>query len=509
MRVLIQDELCDGFLDYSCRQGWVEISVSRWVTLKRLQGLYFERPKSVGLVLDYVGQIGVRATLAKVVSRTAERFRNEKYLSVGIGRAVGNEYAGQAVLFIAPCHPRCVDRISLPPELVFPVDDLGDMLSAPDIVKFGDLSASVTDDTSAFEALSGWTSDSGIPPGVVDWGLVKDVIRRCADGRSFPAAGEPTARPFAAHVSPPTRVGATLFGYGNYAKTVILPNLPKDLVVSRIHEIDPLQVPRKRDPAVVWSTSPELASDDQSKVVFIAGYHHSHGPLAAEALARGKDCVVEKPLVTSRAQLQVLEQALANSSGRFFACFQKRYSRFNAWARSDLGVKAGDPVNYHAIVYEVPLPDKHWYRWPNSRSRLVSNGCHWVDHFLFMNDWSAPEAWNVQVGSDGTLSAFVSLRNSACMTLTLTDIGSERIGVQDHIQMRAGRVTVRLSNDSEYVAEDSSRILRRTRINKMATYRDMYVAIGQKIVAGAPGDSRESILGSSSLVLALEEALNH
>ena len=124
-----------------------------------------------------------------------------------------------------------------------------------------------------------------------------------------------------------------------------------------------------------------------------------------------------------------------------------------------------------------------------------------------MNDWSGPQAWDVQTGSDGTLSAFVTLRNGACMTLTLTDIGSERIGVQDHIQLRAGRVTVKLSNDSEYVAEDSSRILRRTRINKMATYRDMYVAIGQKIVAGSPGDSRESILGSSSLVLALEESL--
>jgi predicted dehydrogenase len=340
----------------------------------------------------------------------------------------------------------------------------------------------------------------------VKWGLVRDVIRRCADGRTFPSTGEATARLAAAQVSRSARVGGTLFGYGNYVKTVILPNLPKDLVVNRIHEIDPLQIPRKRDPAVLWSTSAELASDDQGKVVFIAGYHHSHGPLAAEALTRGKDCVVEKPLVTSREQLQPLEQALASSTGRYFACFQKRYSRFNAWARSDLGVQAGDPINYHAIVYEVPLPDKHWYRWPNSRSRLVSNGCHWVDHFLFLNDWSAPEAWNVQAGSDGTLSAFVSLRNGACMTMTLTDVGSERIGVQDHIQLRAGRVTVRLSNDSEYMAESSSRILRRTRINKMATYRDMYSAIGQKIVAGSPGDSRESILVSSLLVLDLEES---
>ena len=69
-------------------------------------------------------------------------------------------------------------------------------------------------------------------------------------------------------------------------------------------------------------------------------------------------------------------------------------------------------------------------------------------------------------------------------------------------------MTVRLNNDSDYVAESSSRILRRTRINKMTTYRDMYAQIGRKIVAGSPGDSRQSIVGSASLVLDLEEALS-
>ena len=80
--------------------------------------------------------------------------------------------------------------------------------------------------------------------------------------------------------------------------------------------------------------------------------------------------------------------------------------------------------------------------------------------------------------------------------------------MQDHIQLRAGRATVRLNNDSDYVAENSSRILRRTRINKMRTYRDMYAQIGRKIVTGSPGDSRQSIVGSASLVLDLEEALS-
>jgi predicted dehydrogenase len=474
------------------------------VTLKRVSGLYFERARSARMVLNYVGEIGIAPTIKKILSRSAERYRNEKYLSIGFGTAAGDGGREQRVVFLATGHPRCVDRIVLPEALVARVadDQIGGVAGT---VEYADLSGDAVGIPPWLEAVGGWDPESGEAAPDIDWAVVTALGNTSRKMQTFPVSAEPSASVGA--VASHAGVSGTLFGYGNYAKTVILPSLPKELRIQQIHEIDPLQIPQNRSPDVTWSTSPVLAADDLSKVVFIAGFHHSHGPLAVEALARDKDCVVEKPLVTSRAQLAELDLALQKSKGRFFACFQKRYSRFNDWARGDLGVQAGDPINYHAIVYEVPLPDKHWYRWANSRSRLVSNGCHWVDHFLFLNEWSSPERWDVQAAADGTLSIFVTLQNGACMTMTLTDIGSERIGVQDHIQLRAGGVTVRLNNDSDYVAENSSRILRRTRINKMTTYRDMYAQIGRKIVAGSPGDSRQSILGSASLVLDLEEAL--
>jgi predicted dehydrogenase len=506
LQVLVNNTLQGGFPDYACMPGSVDIRVRRMVTLRRVSGLYFERTRSARMVFNYVAEIGVGSTIKKVLSRSAERYRNEKFLSIGFGVTAADGGGVQYVVFVATRHPRCVDRIVLPGALVARVAD-PPVVGAEGAIEHVDLSGGADAIPAWLDAAGGWDPESGEDAPVIDWAAVTALGKTSAQLRAFPISAEApttTGSGTATHVG----ITGTLFGYGNYAKTVILPSLPKQLVIRRIHEIDPLQVPRNRDPEIAWSTSPVLATDDASKVVFIAGYHHSHGPLTVAALARDKDCVVEKPLVTSRAQLAELDLALQKSKGRFFACFQKRYSRFNDWARSDLGVKVGDPINYHAIVYEVPLPDKHWYRWASSRSRLVSNGCHWVDHFLFLNEWSMPQTWNVQSAADGTLSVFVTLQNGACMTMTLTDIGSERIGVQDHIQLRAGRVTVRLNNDSDYVAESSSRILRRTRINKMTTYRDMYAQIGRKIVAGVPGDSRQSIVSSASLVLDLEDAMS-
>jgi NADPH:quinone reductase-like Zn-dependent oxidoreductase len=101
------------------------------------------------------------------------------------------------------------------------------------------------------------------------------------------------------------------------------------------------------------------------------------------------------------------------------------------------------------------------------------------------------------VPAPGVRAGQLLIRTSASLVSAGTD-GVEGFRVGDRVASSGNHVEI---------AEDSSRILRRTRINKMATYRDMYVAIGRKIVTGSPGDSRESILASSSLVLALEEAL--
>ncbi|BFU91062.1 MAG: hypothetical protein NTAFB01_22490 [Nitrospira sp.] len=92
--------------------------------------------------------------------------------------------------------------------------------------------------------------------------------------------------------------------------------------------------------------------------------------------------------------------------------------------------------------------------------------------------------------------------------MVLTDQGSERIGVQDYIELRANGVTARMSNGAMYEAESKSRILRRLTINKMDSYRRMYRSIGQKIAQGVIGDTIESVRVSTGAVLLLEQQLN-
>jgi len=257
-----------------------------------------------------------------------------------------------------------------------------------------------------------------------------------------------------------------------------------------------------------WDSSPNVRAIEDFDVYFIAGYHHAHAPLASTALRRGAYAVTEKPLAVDRSQLAELLGAMRDTEGGFFACFHKRYSPFNDYAWKDLGCESGEPINYHCVVYEVPLPDLNWYRWPNSKSRLISNGCHWLDHFLFLNHFCEVMSMSIDEAPDGTINCSVTLENGAYFTMVLTDTGSERIGLQDHVELRARGVTVTIVNNARYLAENARRVMRRARINKTLPYGLMYRLIAEQIAAGDVGDSLASVRISAGLVLDLEDRLD-
>jgi hypothetical protein len=92
--------------------------------------------------------------------------------------------------------------------------------------------------------------------------------------------------------------------------------------------------------------------------------------------------------------------------------------------------------------------------------------------------------------------------------MVLTDHGSDRIGVQDHVELRANDATVKLVNATRYESENGQKVLRRKRVNKIEAYRLMYQSIGKSIADGSPGDSLRSVECSTTLGLDLEQRLS-
>jgi predicted dehydrogenase len=516
LRILIGDDWRDGYLDEHRSEADVRIRVHALLTVDALEDVYFVRERSPWRLWNYLREVGLLWVVRKVISRSRESSRNRKYLSAGSGVVLeapsgSGIQPGARVAFVAPCHPRALERIVLPLELVQPLEETSPSATPGGEIALAD--GSPMNDSLASE-LGGWSAFSGRPldPDHLRAALAKVATALSAQDWSAArrlAVPEPSAvaerlGSFAAGAGPT----AVLFGYGNYGKAIVLNNVRHALRVAAIHEIDPTLLPPGRDEGILWDTAAFPRHDERYDVYLIASYHHTHAPIALHALRQGAAAVVEKPTCTTRAQLDELLASLGATRGRVFAGFHKRYSPLNALARRDLGTAPGNPVHYHAIVFEEPLPARHWYRWPNSCSRIVSNGCHWLDHFLFLNDWSEPVGIDVARGPFDAQMVNVSVRlaNGAFFSLVLTDAGSARVGVREHVELRSGGVTVTVDDGARYLAENGKRILRRTRVNKMTSYEVMYRTIADRIARGETGDSSRSIQVSAGLVLDVERA---
>jgi predicted dehydrogenase len=510
----------DGYLDYYRHPGEVRLNVRVWAVLSFSGDQYFVRSKDWRIVWGYLRKIGLRPLLKKISSRLSEKERNNKYLSVGIGvinqASAPPPVSGQQVAFIAYNHPLCVDRLVLDERFITPWPySLSDEAEA---ISFFDASQiSIPDELLAY---MGWSPFSGteVDKNTLAAGLqhAVNILKRILDNAAQPTlkltsqrSRETQDRTAGVRFQPGSQQRAlrgVLFGLGNYAKTVVLPYIDRNIQIDKIHEIDPLQLGLTKKWHTQLDTSSMPRLDDQHDVYFIAGYHHTHTPIALHALNRSAYAVIEKPIATTSSQLDELKQVLETQPSRLFACFHKRYSFLNDLALKDLNIRRGESLTYHCIVYEVPLPLRHWYRWPTSNSRVVSNGCHWIDHFLYLNDYAQVTSQAVYKAQQGDIIVLIELVNGSVFSMVLTDIGSERLGVRDYIELKAKGVTVRIIDGSYYKAENAFRVLRRKRVNPMGSYQRMYRTISRNILKGEPGDSLDS-LRSSELAIALDERI--
>jgi predicted dehydrogenase len=513
VHVLERGAWVTGFLDATPIDGTVRITVHRQVALAPADDQYFVRPPRISMLVSYLRMLGPRRVVRKVVSRRSEATRNDSWLTVGVGLTE----AGAAVGFVAPAGPRAVERTVVPVTLCFPVDQ--GAVAGP-VVHFEPSASAVRwaalDESLAAELppLVGWRAETGT---VAEVGpaaqaaiaqLVASPPPTLFRAVPVPPAASPvTERQIAvgSGASGPSRFHC--FGYGQYAKTQVLPNLGSHVSLACVHEIDPLQI-GPIDPAspISWDTSGRPRADEEIELAAVAGYHHTHAPLAVELLDRGaRHVIIEKPIATSTDQLDALLAAMdRHPQARVHVAFQRRYSPFNAPLLADLG---GAPVSMAATVYEVPLPARHWYRWPVVGGAVVSNGCHWIDHFLFLNGYAEV----VRLQADRLASQIVlgiDLENGASCSISLRHEGAPVRGVRDLNVFWRGDATVTIEDMRRYSAERGFRSARGRRGHPYASLEAMYAEFGRRMVDDLPGDRPAELRTSAATTLELARLLD-
>ncbi len=520
MRILSGKKLRGGFLDYHRGKKEYRLEVSAWKNLEKLEHVYHTRPKSLRLLWNYFPVVGPVGLVTKTWSRLREDRRNDKYVACGIGKIIekpgdGVFREGEIVAFLAPWHPALAERIVLPESLIFKMNKSGLPELSTDAIFYCSLDKNERQNH-WWKEVRAWSVYSGEKISdetrvKLEKGLAQEL--KNTDWSRAKKMGMPEASPVSetkGEVNSSTRLGArktgVLYGFGNYAKINILPYMKPFVDIRTVHEIDPTQVSTERR-VEKWSSAPLPEASEKGDVYFVASYNHTHVPITLHALKQGAYAVVEKPVVNDYGELAELEKALRQAGRKVFIGFHKRYGLFNELALKDLGVKRGDPISYHSIVYELIQPEFFWYNWPVSRSTFFANGCHQIDHFLHLNNFSQPKDFNIKLLHDNAIEVWIELENGASFTTTFSEKGTSRVGPRDFVELKVHGRNVRITDAIKYQSEDNHRIIRKKRIFKTQSYRDMYRTIGAKIARNEEGDSIESILISAKIMLDLEAKL--
>jgi predicted dehydrogenase len=470
---------------------------------------FISYPRNLLILWQYWKRIGTIGVTRKIFSRLKEKERNRKIYGCGIGTIIEDAEnsalkKGERVVFFLSNHAYREDVLLVDHRFVIGISHDGSTSKGlNEVLAFPD----------ALQEYIGWSPFSGYQ---VEAEKVKDAISSLVPyllthgiSTEMDLSGLKIRERVERKENVSEKPSAVLFGLGNYAKIQIIPNVRKYMNLECIHEIDPFQLESCSSLGVTLDTSAIPRENEKYDVWFISGYHHTHADIAVRALKDTSVAVVEKPLVTDWGQFHSLLDAYSEAGingGKIFTCFQKRYSPFNNFIYRDMGVEKGDAIDFHCIVYEIPLPRYHWYNWPNSGSRIISNGCHWLDYFMFLNDYCEVRKYGVKRLRDNDLLIDVTLENDAVFTMVLTDKGSQRLGVRENIELRANGVTVSIIDSSSYHAENRFRIIRRSRTNLMNVYRDMYQSICTSILNNSDGDALKSFR-STELMLRFEDEL--
>ena len=169
---------------------------------------------------------------------------------------------------------------------------------------------------------------------------------------------------FPAPKAPAGRCVLGVIGAGNFARTVLLPEL------ARLPKLEMRTICTQRGATAEHgqrsfgfaqaTTDLEVVLNDPAiNAVLVATRHGNHAEMTARVLAAGKSVLVEKPLALDRDQLEQVRTARQNAAGFFLVGFNRRFAPMTVKARAHLARHAGPKV----LVLRVnagALPAESW-----------------------------------------------------------------------------------------------------------------------------------------------------
>jgi predicted dehydrogenase/threonine dehydrogenase-like Zn-dependent dehydrogenase len=184
------------------------------------------------------------------------------------------------------------------------------------------------------------------------------------------------------------KLNIAIIGGGDFAKAMHLPNLKKLADHYSIYAVMGRTGTKAKAIAVQYGAAyattdyHEVLKDRDVDMVMITMRHNLHATLAIDAVRAGKAVFLEKPMALNRKELDVLAQALQDSSVPFLVGFNRRFSPY-AKKIQQITDQRTNPMIIDYRMNAGFIPRDHWTQTPEGGGRNLGEACHIYDLFTY------------------------------------------------------------------------------------------------------------------------------
>jgi|WetSurMetagenome_2_1015567.scaffolds.fasta_scaffold00486_10 predicted dehydrogenase/threonine dehydrogenase-like Zn-dependent dehydrogenase len=211
------------------------------------------------------------------------------------------------------------------------------------------------------------------------------------------------------------RIG--VIGAGNYASTMLLPFLKGNVDFAGIATatgINAQDKAKKFDFGYATTDYKKILDDENINTVLIATRHNQHARMVVDALQKGKNVYVEKPLAISIDELKQIDENFRKANVILMTGYNRRFSPSVRYLKSKL--KKNVPYSIYYQVNAGFIPMDKWYQSPDQGGRIIGEGCHFVDTLQYLLD-----AEPVEVSANTTTTGSMPDQDNAFVTIKFSD----------------------------------------------------------------------------------------
>ncbi|HEY1818851.1 MAG TPA: bi-domain-containing oxidoreductase [Trebonia sp.] len=246
------------------------------------------------------------------------------------------------------------------------------------------------------------------------------------------------------------RLAIGFIGAGNYANSMLLPNLAKQdnaylSHVATTRSLSAVNAQRRFGFKTASTTADAVLDDESLDAIFIVTRHHTHADMVCRALETGKAVFVEKPLALTQSDLErVIDVIAKTGNDRLMVGFNRRFSPLLGKMQSQFGQPRSATARY--LVNAGPLAADSWYvNEELEGSRFIGEGGHFIDTLSWWMGSLPSEVYALGGPEKGDVHATLRFENGSTATISYITEGNARYQKETLDAAGAGR-SARLDN---------------------------------------------------------------